>query len=109
MSVKSLDITTLAPSDLAAILAQVKELQTKERTVRKHAVERKRAVVQTFLDTVVTSEDTPRQQFATKEDGTPGAQGWSLGGAGYTAADGKTYTVSILIRDEATFAKKARA
>ncbi len=89
----------LTAAQVAEVLAQLKEAQDASEAAAKAKREQGKAITSAFVGTVVDALD--EQTF------TSGARGYSLGGS-KVAHGGKTYRVSILIRDEATIPAKEK-
>ena len=93
-------VGALDAAQVAAILGYAKEQETKAANEAKAKREQSRVLVGTFVAQVVTELD--EQTFQS------GAHGYSLGGSKFVVA-GKSYRVSVLIRDEATIPPKEEA
>lgn len=97
MGAPKLSLANLSTEDQAKLIEQYKAHEAKTAADAKAARERAKSLASDVV-TLVTTSDIPRQTF------TSTAEGWSLGGK-FEGADGKTYRVSVLLRDEATIPK----
>lgn len=95
MATRKLSLANLSVEDRAALVAQIKADEESAANEKKAAREKGKALTSDIV-TMVTTSDVPRQTF------TSTAEGWSLGGSKIVGADGHTYRVSVLLRDEAT-------
>lgn len=99
MTTRKLSLANLSDADKAQLVAQIKADEERAAVERKAAREKGKALTSDIV-TMVTTSEVPRQTF------TSGAEGWSLGGSKFVGADGNTYRVSVLLRDEATIPEK---
>lgn len=95
MGARKLSLASLTDEDRAALVAQIKADEQRAADEAKAAREKAKGLAADIV-TMVTTSDVPRQTFSST------AEGWSLGGSKFVGADGKTYRVSVLLRDEAT-------
>lgn len=100
-------IGALDPEEFATLRAATNDRAKNEREAAKTIRLRARVYVQALVTSLTSNtsatDGTPPRVFTNKYDeNAPGATGWSLGGSKFTSADGKTYRVSVLVRDEST-------
>lgn len=91
------DGTTLDAAQVAHLVAQIKANEASQKAAQKAKREKSRTLVADFVTTVVHELD--EQSFSS------GARGYSLGGSKIDAY-GRSWRVSVLIRDEATIPAK---
>lgn len=98
MGARTINLNSLSAEDVATLVAQLKAQEEAKANEAKAKREEAKALTKEFTARVVN--DLDEQVFSS------GAHGYSLGGSKIVLPNGKSYRVSILIRDEATIPAK---